>query len=104
MPANLTPPAREGEPVLGTTSNRDPTSTQGKLRPASFLGNWVQGLPAEGSVKPTAGFTLDDVIYPSLSPCPAHFSFAHSPANVLPENRPTVRYRKGERDHDNQRA
>ena len=37
-----------------------PTSTQGKLRPASsllLLGAGV--IPAEGSVKPTAGFTLD---------------------------------------------
>src|SRR5258708_37568156 len=38
------------------SSNRDPTSTQGKLHPASFLNTKVQGLtlPKE-SVKPTEG-------------------------------------------------
>ena len=41
-----------------TSSNRDGV-------PHLFLGPGAGVTPAEGSVKPTAGFTLDKVIYPS---------------------------------------
>ena len=37
-----------------------------KPRKVSSLGAGLS--PAEGSVKPTAGFTFDDVIYPSPAP------------------------------------
>jgi hypothetical protein len=58
LPPGLQTPAVTATPA-GAGSNRDPTSTQGKLRPASFLIPSAGVTPAQGSGKPTAGFAFN---------------------------------------------